>query len=138
MAALAAICLTTAAYGGVLDCRPAGEGDYSDPLGRDGLSTVICHLPEPGEALVIVTDPSLSWPVLITPTQTVSFEEDMLGNKLALPGLPYFNPDLDQVIRFNNPERLFISFTTSDPATLAPARVWLRVDTRTGRLDITP
>lgn len=135
---LAAIFLSTAAYGGVLDCRPAGARDYSDPFKRDGLSTVICHLPEPGEALVIVTDPSLSWPVLITPTQTVSFEEDMLGNKLGLPGLPYFNPELNQVVHFTDPERLFISFTSSDPITLAPVRVWLRVDTLTGRLSIIP
>ncbi|MEP4627190.1 MAG: hypothetical protein ABJZ90_15860 [Paracoccaceae bacterium] len=138
VAALAAIFLTTTAHGGVLDCHPAGASDYSDPLSRDGLSAVICHLPEPGLALVIVTDPSLSWPVLMTPTQTVSFEEDMLGNKLGLPGLPYFNPELDQVVHFTDPERLFISVTTSDPVTFAPARVWLRVDTLTGRLAITP
>lgn len=137
MAALAAICLTTAAYGDMLDCRPAGASDYSDPLSRDGLSTVICDLPEPGEVLLIVTDPNLSWPVLITPKQTVSFEEDMLGNKLGIPGLPYFNPELDQVILFTDPERLFISFTINDPITLDPARVWLRIDTLTGRLSAT-
>ena len=138
MAALAAICLTTTAHGGVLDCRPAGASDYSDPLSRDSLSTVICQLPEPGQALVIVTDPSLSWPVLVTPTKTVSFEEDMLGNQLGLSGLHYFNPELDQVIQFADPERLFISLTTSDPVTLAPAKIWLRVDTLNGRLEVIP
>ncbi|MGZ2257446.1 hypothetical protein [Roseobacter sp. A03A-229] len=101
------------------------------------MSMVICDLPKPGEALVIVTDPSLSWPVLLTPTQTISFEEDVLGGKLELAGLPYFNPELDQVVHFADPERLFISVTISDPTTLATARVWLRVDTLTGRLDIT-
>jgi len=138
VAALAAICLTTIAHGGVLDCRPAEANDYSDPLNRSGLSTVICPLPQPDKSLVIVTDPSLSWPVLMTPTQTVSFEEYILGNKVGLTGLPYFNPAQDQVVHFTDPERLFISVTTSDPVTLAPARVWLRVDTLTGRLAKTP
>lgn len=138
VAALAVICLATTAHGEVLDCRSADASDYSDPLNRNGLSTVICALPKPGHALVIVTDPSLSWPVLMTPTQSISFEENMLDNKLGLPGLPYFDPVQDQVVHFTEPERLFISITTSDPATLAPARVWLRVDTRTGRIAITP
>ena len=88
--------------------------------------------------MVIVTDPSLSWPVLMTLALTISFEEDMLGTKLGLPGLPYFNSELDQVVHFTDPEGLFISVTTSDPVTLAPARVWLRVDTLTGRLAVTP
>jgi len=133
-----AVCLATTAYGGVLDCQLASASDYSDPLNRDGLSAVICRLPEPGQALVIVTDSNLSWPVLMTPTQTISFEEDILSSKLGLAGLPYFNPTQDKVVHFADPERLFISLTISDPVTLAPARVWLRVDTLMGRLDLTP
>lgn len=134
MAAVAAICLTASAHAGALDCRPAEGGDYRDPLGRDGLSALICPLPKPGQAVVIVTDTSLSWPVLMTSTGTVSFEDEMLGNTLDLPGLPYFNPAQDQVVHFTDPERLFISVTTSDPVTLSPARVWVRIDTLTGHL----
>lgn len=134
VAALTAICWSPAAHSGVLDCRPASKSDYIDPLNREGWSATICHLPQPGLALVIVTDPSLSWPVLLTPTQTVSFENDILGNGLGLQGLPYFNPEQDQVVHFTEPERLFISVTISDPATLSPSRVWLRVDVLTGNI----
>ncbi|MEM7216629.1 MAG: hypothetical protein AAF423_13905 [Pseudomonadota bacterium] len=70
----------------------------------------------------------------MTPTQTVSFENDILGNGLGLQGLPYFNPEQDQVVHFTEPERLFISVTISDPATLSPSRVWLRVDVLTGNI----
>ena len=134
MVVLASVCLCTTAQGGVLNCRAAGEEEYNDPLGRDGLSTEICRLPKPGRALVIVSDQSLSWPVLIAPTQTISFEEDMLSNKLGFSGLPFFNSAQDHVVYFDEPERLFISVTTNDPVSLAPVRVWLRIDTATGQL----
>jgi hypothetical protein len=111
-----------------IDCAPAEAEAIADPLDRSGLEGMYCALPEAGGVL-IVTDENLSWPVLVSPSGRVSFEEALLSDiALVGPGLPQVRLGTDRVLLATDPPaRALIEFSSADPATLAPRSRWLAI-----------
>lgn len=113
-----------------LACGPAAPAAVADPLGRDGLSARECPLPDGGGALLIVSDDSVSWPVLATPAGRVSFEQAILDDPAMIgPGLPYARPERDAALFAPGPPaRVLIEFSSTAPDTLARSSRWLAID----------
>ena len=130
---LLAACVSAAGETRAVACGPAPPLTYADPLARPGLSVLSCPLPQAGSRLLIVTDPSISWPVLIEDGAATSFEGQV--QDASLPGLPFFDPAADRVLWQTDPSPLIlISLTTSEPSTNAPIRLWLALDPQTAAL----
>jgi hypothetical protein len=128
-AALAAAVAAAAAEPRALACGEAAADRIQDPLGRDGLAAVECPLPDGKGSVLIVSDDTISWPVIVRSDGRTSLEEALLGDIALLgPGQPYFQPGEGAVLYAEGPPgRLLVRFSSSDPVTLAPQTRWLVV-----------
>lgn len=118
-----------AALGPVVSACAESRGAHD---GRDGLSILTCPSEVEGIAVLIVTDPSVSWPVVRRDGQEASLEQAMLDGASGAEGLWFFEPSMDSV--WFSGEDAVASFTTSDPVSLAPGRTYVAIDTRPPRI----
>jgi hypothetical protein len=117
-------------------CQDTVLTDYSDPQSRTDLSELTCPQPNSNTAVIIVTDPNLSWPILKTATDYISFEDAILtnGNKIG-EGFFFFDPQADRVVWNGTPAtKVLISLSGADPVTLTPQRRWITLDLQSQQL----
>jgi len=133
-AATAAIALVAATAATAQTACTGMTGPPPDMLGREGLRGLVCRPAGNGPAVRIVTDGMMSWPVFAGRSPPVSGETALLetvGDLAA--GHVYFDPAADTLAWTAPPDRrLVMSFTTNDPVTLAPKRVWVVFDPDNG------
>ena len=116
-------------------CVALTEGQIQDPEARPGLSGLRCADPyAAGDALLLVTDENMSWPLLERGGQRQSFEQVVLDDRSLLgPGFFYFAASRDRVIWRGPPApAVVISFSGADTVTLAPLQRWLAIDLKRG------
>ena len=116
-------------------CVALTEG-YRDPLGRPDLAMLRCGAPEAATEVIVVTDPTVSWPVFRSADGVVSSENHLLDRASEIsPGTYYFDPEADRVLWLTgSTPAVLMSFSSSDPTSFAPLRTWVRFDPATGAI----